>query len=154
MRDINHIVIHCSGTPEGRFVDAATIRGWHVNERGWSDIGYHYVILLDGTVEKGRPDERSGAHVAGNNSDSLGICYIGGMSKTMEPKDTRTPEQKVAMKKLVEELYYKHRDANVLGHRDFSPDLDGDGIIEEHEWMKACPSFDVAEWFKKEILCE
>ena len=81
MRDINKIVLHCSATREGHDVSTETIRGWHVNKRGWSDIGYHFVVLLDGTVDKARPIERQGAHVRGHNKGSIGIAYIGGVEE-------------------------------------------------------------------------
>ena len=71
MRDINKIILHCSATREGQDISTETIRGWHVNERGWSDIGYHFVVLLDGTVDKARPVERQGAHVRGHNKGSM-----------------------------------------------------------------------------------
>lgn len=128
MREINKIIIHCSDTPEGRDVSTDTIRGWHVNERGWSDIGYHYVILLDGTIDSGRPEKRQGAHVAGHNKNSIGICYIGGCDSKMVSKDTRTPEQIESMNQLVCELKEKYN-ASVHGHNEFS--------------NKSCPSFDV-----------
>ena len=153
MRQINHIVIHCSANKEGDDKSFEDIKAVHL-KRGFRDIGYHYLILLDGTVVKGRPDEKIGAHVKGANSDSIGICYVGGLDKNLKPKDTRTEAQKVSMKKLVTELYYDHRDADVKGHRDFSKDLDGDGVIEKHEWMKSCPCFEVSTWFKEEILCD
>ena len=78
MRKIRKIIIHCSATKEGQDIDAKEIKKWHVEGNGWSDIGYHYVIKLDGTVEEGRPIERSGAHTLNHNHDSIGVCYIGG----------------------------------------------------------------------------
>lgn len=134
MREISKIIIHCSDTPEGRDVSTDTIRGWHVNERGWSDIGYHYVILLDGTIDSGRPEERQGAHVAGHNKNSIGICYIGGCDSKMAPKDTRTPEQIESMNQLVCELKEKYN-ASVHGHNEFS--------------SKSCPSFDVKKEYNE-----
>jgi len=131
MRYIKKIIIHCSATPEGRDIKTETIKDWHVNDNGWSDIGYHYVIELDGTAVKGRPVERSGAHTKGHNSDSIGICYVGGVDKNMQPKDTRTVEQMVAMDELIFNLIVKYDIQYVHGHNEFS--------------SKACPSFDVKE---------
>lgn len=128
MREITNIVIHCSATPEGRDVKTSTIRHWHVNERGWSDIGYHYVIELDGKIVNGRPEDRSGAHVKGHNSDSIGICYVGGVDVNMKSKDTRNDLQKESMQLLLKVLKLKYPKALILGHRDFS--------------SKDCPSFD------------
>ena len=136
MRDINSIVIHCSATPEGREVTAEEIDRWH-KERGWSGIGYHYVILLDGTVEVGRPIKKAGAHARGHNAASIGICYIGGMNSSYtKPKDTRTKEQKASMVRLVFELKsrYNLNNEQIIGHNEIS--------------SKACPSFDVREWVK------
>lgn len=136
-RKIETVVIHCSATPQGRVHTAADIRAWH-KTKGWSDIGYHFVIRLDGTVEKGRPLDVAGAHVSGHNLYSIGVCYVGGVAKDGKTaKDTRTPAQKAAMRKLVDELLAKYPNAKVCGHRDFP------GVA------KACPSFSVADWLKE-----
>jgi N-acetylmuramoyl-L-alanine amidase len=128
MREINKIIIHCADTPEGRNVKTEEIKRWHTEERGWSDIGYHWVIELDGSVHKGRDESISGAHCRGHNADSIGICYVGGSDSDGNPKDTRTEDQKRSMDKLINELLDRYSDAVVYGHRDFSE--------------KACPSFD------------
>ena len=95
MRQITKIIVHCTATPEGREVDVDEIRRWHVDERGWSDVGYHFHIKLDGELQEARPIERTGAHCSGQNYCSIGISYAGGMTKDMkEPKDTRTQAQK------------------------------------------------------------
>lgn len=135
MRNINRIIIHCSATKAGENITAETIRKWHVEGNGWSDIGYHYVIKLDGTIEEGRPESRAGAHVKGHNADSIGICYIGGYSKDMQPEDTRTPEQKQSLKNLITELKQKHKDAEVFGHRDFTD-------------LKSCPCFNARDEYQ------
>ena len=136
-RKIDKIIVHCSATREGQHIDVDTIRDWHVNGRGWSDIGYHYVIYLDGTVHPGRPIERSGAHTKGQNSNSIGICYIGGVETDGKtPKDTRTPEQKVALDNLLFVLTDIFANTTIHGHNEFA--------------AKACPSFDVqAEYGNK-----
>lgn len=129
-RRIDRIIIHCSATPEWRDVKASEIKRWHVEERKWKDIGYHFVIDLDGTIERGRPLTEAGAHCAGHNATSVGICYIGGIDAAGRPKDTRTPAQRDALRKLVSCLRRTFPDATVHGHREFAP--------------KACPSFDVS----------
>ena len=139
MRDINKIILHCSATREGQDISTETIRGWHVNERGWSDIGYHYVVLLDGTVDKARRVERQGAHVRGHNKGSIGVCYIGGCDADMNPKDTRTDLQKESLTELISYLMDSYEDATLHGHNEFS--------------SKACPSFDVKEEYKELIEC-
>jgi N-acetylmuramoyl-L-alanine amidase len=127
MRKINKIIVHCSATPEGRNVSAATIDKWH-KERGWSGIGYHYVVKLDGSIEYGRMVDKVGAHCKGHNKSSIGICYIGGCDSDMKAKDTRTPQQIASMLELIRILKKLHPGVEVFGHRDFS--------------TKECPSFD------------
>lgn len=134
MRQIDEIVLHCSATPEGRDISAETIKGWHVNERGWSDIGYHFVIRLDGTVEAGRPLHRAGAHVKGRNATTIGVCYIGGMDRNMQAKDTMNHGQERAFRNLVTALRAVYGDLSLHGHNEYAP-------------HKACPSFVVAEKF-------
>jgi N-acetylmuramoyl-L-alanine amidase len=128
MREIDKIIVHCSATPEGRDVSVDDIRDWHVNGNGWSDIGYHWLITLDGSIEKGRPESRSGAHAKGHNSRSIGVCYVGGVDSAMKPKDTRTDAQKEALRCLLIDLLKRYPNAEIIGHRDVS--------------SKACPSFD------------
>lgn len=131
MRELNKIIVHCSATPEGRDVSTEEIRQWHI-DRGWSDIGYHFVVELDGTVYDGRPVEDIGAHTKGHNADSIGVCYVGGVNEDGQPKDTRTPEQVVGLLDLLIDLrntFGKH--ITLHGHNEFSD--------------KACPSFNVQE---------
>lgn len=147
MRDIKYIVLHCSATREGQRVTVAQIDQWH-KARGFRKIGYHFVIGLDGQIHKGREIAEIGAHVTGNNSNSIGICYVGGLNAAGKPKDTRTEEQRAAIFYLLQRLCEQFPKAQILGHRDFSPDLNGNGIIEPHEWMKACPCFDAIDEYK------
>ena len=132
MREIKRIILHCSATPEGRDIDAATIKDWHVNGNGWSDIGYHYVIKIDGDIETGRQLDRVGAHTKGHNKDSIGICYIGGMDADMNPKDTMNEVQESAMKELIYSLRMVwDKPLTLHGHNEYA--------------SKACPSFKVSE---------
>jgi N-acetylmuramoyl-L-alanine amidase len=134
-RKVNKIIIHCADTPEGANFTIEDIRKWHVEERGWSDIGYHFVIHLDGEILEGRPLDTIGSHTKGYNKDSIGICYIGGRDKEMiEVKDTRTPEQKASLEFLILYLKNIYKKLDVYGHRDFS--------------NKDCPSFDAKEEYK------
>jgi N-acetylmuramoyl-L-alanine amidase len=127
MRNIDKIIIHCSATKEGVAVSTATIRNWHIKGRGWSDIGYHYVIQLDGTIDYGRPINRIGAHTKGENENSIGICYIGGLSDKKRAKDTRTDAQKRALLKILKTLTHIYPNASIHSHFEFA--------------NKSCPCF-------------
>lgn len=153
MKTIDSIVIHCSATRAGQDVRAADIDKWH-KERGFAMIGYNYVIDLDGTVEVGRPLSMDGAHcntagVSGQsyNKHSIGICYVGGLDENGKPADTRTPEQKLSLTNLVNKLCDEYPITEIIGHRDASPDRNGDGVISRNEWIKQCPCFDVRAEF-------
>lgn len=138
MRAIKKIIVHCADTPEGRDDRAADIKRWHTEERGWNDIGYHYVVDLDGTIEPGRPIEKAGAHCTGHNADSIGVCYIGGCDKKMQPKDTRTDAQKASLLLLLKYLVAKYPGVTIYGHRDFA--------------NKSCPSFDAKKEYEELTL--
>lgn len=147
-RRIDTIIIHCSATRAGQDFTVADIDRWH-RERGFDGIGYHYVVRLDGTIEKGRDVALPGAHCTGWNARSIGICYIGGLDANGQPADTRTNAQKRVLYQLVQELQLTYPSINlVLGHRDTSPDRNGNGIIEPFEYIKACPCFDVQEFLR------
>jgi N-acetylmuramoyl-L-alanine amidase len=147
-KDMNHIgfiAIHCSATPNDakhQNIDAATIRQWH-RAKGWRDIGYHYVIKRDGTVEKGRADNIPGAHEPRINANSLAICLVGGAPPLGSPaekaglgENNYTDAQWHSLLTLVTDLHSKHPNAVVLGHRDVP------GV------RKACPSFDAIPWWE------
>lgn len=130
-RNIKEIIVHCSATPEGKDFTVADIKRWHL-ARGFSDIGYHYVIYRDGSIHTGRDESIIGAHCTGHNTNSIGVCYIGGYaSNSKTPKDTRTTQQKQSLVKLLKELKTKHPQASIHSHKDFA--------------NKACPSFDATK---------
>ena len=127
-RRITEIIVHCSATPEGKDYTVNDIRRWH-KQQGWSDIGYHYVIYRNGHIEPGRDIDISGAHCEGHNSNSIGVCYIGGVARNGKTaKDTRTLAQKAALLSLLKDLRELYPGAKIYGHRDFA--------------HKDCPSFD------------
>lgn len=133
MRKIDKIILHCSATKEGQHFTVEDIDKWH-KQRGFAKIGYHYVVYLDGSVHIGRPLEQIGAHCLGYNATSIGICCIGGLDSAGNPKDTRTNEQKEALRKLVGDLKLKFQGVSVHGHNEFA--------------AKACPCFDVKKEFR------
>lgn len=151
MRKIDSIIIHCSATKAGMDFSVEDVDRWH-RDRGMDGVGYHYVIRLDGSVEKGRSEEQVGAHCLKWNGRSVGICYIGGLDAAGQSADTRTDMQKKAMRQLIEDLRRRYRIVAVMGHRDTSPDLNGDGVIEPNEFIKWCPCFDVRRWLAVLIL--
>ena len=133
---IKYITIHCAATPEDRNVAAIEISKWDIAKFG--QVSYHYVIELDGTVKPTLPLSIKGAHVGKANTGNIGICYVGGVDKNGNPKDTRTVRQKEALKALLLTLMELYPGVVIRGHRDWP------GV------KKACPSFDVASWLKQE----
>lgn len=150
-RAIDLIVLHCSATPQGQHVSVYDIDAWH-QKRGFHRdaaavrrfnptlfaIGYHYLIDIPGNLYTGRSLDEIGAHVEGHNAHSIGICMVG--------MDRFAPPQWDALRGLVTSLQSAWPTARICGHRDLSPDLNGDGKITSHEWLKTCPTFDVATW--------
>ena len=140
------IIIHCSATREDKSFTEHDLDVCH-RRRGFNGVGYHFYIRKNGDIKSTRPLERIGAHARGFNSESIGICYEGGLDKNGKAKDTRTDAQKKAMRELVQDICHRHDIIDILGHRDTSPDKNGNGIVEKCEWMKECPCFDVKSEF-------
>lgn len=134
MRNVTLIVVHCSANRAGSALRLRDIDRYH-RSLGWKGSGYHFVIPADGAVEEGRPLSQVGSHCRGHNSHSIGVCYVGGLDAQGNPADTRTPAQRVALRKLLERLHRKYPKAVIVGHRD----LDG---------HKACPCFDVVREYR------
>ena len=133
-RTIKEIIIHCTATPEGRVETVQSIRNMH-KAKGWSDIGYHYLIGLNGECWEGRNVNLIGAHCEGHNSNSIGVCYVGGVDKKMQAKDTRTEKQKDALVALLKDLRKLYPKAKIYGHHDFNKG-------------KSCPCFDAKNEYK------
>ena len=128
------IVIHCAATKPSMDTSAADIDRWH-RERGWLKIGYHFVIKRDGTIETGREVDETGAHAKGYNSKSVSVCLIGGMAQeSSDPENNFTDEQWTSLESVVETLTNRYPDAELIGHNDISD--------------KACPTFNVGEWYE------
>jgi N-acetylmuramoyl-L-alanine amidase len=164
-RPITQIVIHCSASPNGKSLFRGSpgdpgfktpiqvIDEWH-KERGFKrsiefrrrqclsleSVGYHFVIYTNGTIVAGRHVDEVGAHVAGNNKTSLGLCLVG--------TDKFTPAQWATLASNITGLQKDFPNARICGHRDLSPDKNNDGLVQPWEWLKTCPGFDVRAWLK------
>lgn len=147
MRKIDSIIVHCLATKAGIDYTAADIDSWH-RRCGFNGIGYHYIVRLDGSLEKGRDVSLEGDHCRGWNERSIGVCYIGGLDEDCEPADTRTDAQKRMLYQIITDLQREYDILQVLGHRDTSEDLNGNGEIEPYEFVNDCPCFDVREFMK------
>ena len=138
MRDINKIILHCSATKEGQEFDVNDIREWH-KQQNFIDVGYHYVITLDGTIQDGRDIRTIGAHCKGYNANSIGIVYVGGLDEEGKGKDTRTNEQKESLLNLIDDLLLAY-------------DLTIDDVYCHYQFAKKlCPCFKIED-FKEEYL--
>lgn len=146
MNKPTYIIIHCSATREDKDFTEYDLDVCH-RRRGFNGAGYHFYIRKNGDIKSTRPIEKIGAHAKGFNRESIGICYEGGLDKNGKAKDTRTDAQKKAMRELVQDICHRHDIIDILGHRDTSPDKNGNGIVEKCEWMKECPCFDVKSEF-------
>lgn len=148
MRNIDEIVVHCSATKpawmQGKSLAAkvAEIKRWHTDPkprgRGWSDIGYHYLIDRDGTVMVGRPVERTGAHTRGHNRKTIGVCLIGGHGSSADDdfSENFTASQDKRLNAFIAELKRRHPTiAKVSGHNQYA--------------AKACPGFNVMIWSRR-----
>lgn len=134
MREINEIIVHCSATPPSLDIGADEIRLWHTRDNGWSDIGYHFVIRRDGTLEPGRDVSKVGAHAKGHNSHSIGICLIGGVDASGESEANFTFRQYAKLVGVLNGLKKDHPGVKVIqGHCDL------EGVD------KDCPSFNIKE---------
>ena len=146
-RNISLIVVHCTATRvDIDFTQKDLLRCHRL--KGMSMVGYHFYIRKDGYIWSTRPLEREGAHARGYNCESIGIAYEGGLDAKGLPADTRTEKQKYSLRALIRTLKKDFPGCRVCGHRDLSPDVNGNGVVEQAEWLKQCPCFDVAgdEW--------
>ena len=135
------IIIHCAATKSSMDIGYEEIRTWHVDQNGWDDVGYHFIIRRNGQLEKARPEGYSGAHAPSYNGRSIGICLVGGMADDGGPENNFTLEQFLTLKDLVNMIMDKYSDiTEVLGHCD----------IQENK--PDCPGFNVKEWLNKEAI--
>ena len=143
-RKINLIVVHCTASPSNVDLSPEELDRMHRN-RGFQGCGYHFYITKDGLVHAMRPVEQIGAHAKGFNRNSIGVAYEGGLDPDGHPQDTRTAKQRGMLRSLIGRLKVEFHVDRVVGHRDLSPDRNGDGMISPDEWLKECPCFEVQE---------
>ena len=134
-KEIKWITVHTTATLPNQDVHVEDVIKWH-KKQGWETIGYHWLVCLDGTIEKGRDEKFVGAGVRNYNTGNIHVCYVGGLDENKKPKDTRTDEQKKSLELLLMNLRTRYPDAIIQGHRDFP------GV------NKACPCFDAKEEYK------
>lgn len=160
MKQIKRIFVHCTASYQSTYTDAKLVQEF--KNKGWKNPGYHYVIRPDGTIFHMLGDEEIANGVSGFNVTGIHVAYVGGISKKY-PKgvDNRTPEQKEMLRALLKALKDKYPNAIILGHRDISPDVNGNGVIDPWERIKACPCFDAMKEYadlnnfqKKEIVAK
>nr|WP_314634391.1 N-acetylmuramoyl-L-alanine amidase [uncultured Porphyromonas sp.] len=145
--NIRYIVVHCSATRCTMDYTEEMLERDH-RARGFRRAGYHFYIRRSGSIIPLRPLDEVGAHALGYNACSWGVCYEGGLDATGRPADTRTEAQQRSLRLLLSRLHCLAPKSLILGHRDLSPDRDGDGEIEPHEWIKVCPCFDARRAYR------
>jgi len=135
------VAIHCSATPPTMDIGVEKIREWHVKDNGWDDVGYHFIITRDGTIEPARPEEMQGAHAPKVNHRSIAICMIGGSDANGMWSNNFTNEQWVTLKALLLNLTKKYEIKKIIGHYQVDD-------------KKECPSFKVPEYLEENNLQE
>jgi N-acetylmuramoyl-L-alanine amidase len=133
VRQINRVIIHCAATKPSQDIGVSEITKWH-EARGFNGVGYHWVIRRNGDVERGRSEHVAGAHVAGHNADSIGVCLVGGIDEKGRPQANFTRQQWAALEHLVTQLLVRYPGAKISGHNNWTV-------------AKACPSFDARAWW-------
>ena len=143
------IVVHCTATRPDMDVGAEWIDGVHRTRPDMRcPIGYHGVIRRGAPrFEQGRPWDAIGAHSRGNNHNSVGLVLAGGVDNKGRAENNFLAAQFDLLEAVLLTLQARYGKLPVVGHRDLSPDLDGDGVVERNEWLKECPCFDVQEWW-------
>lgn len=145
MRRIERIFVHCTAGSQKQTVEDLKAE---FKRKGWKNPGYHYVVMPDGKVESLLPEDSISNGVQGFNSTSVNVAYVGGIDAEGKGVDNRTPEQKKSLKTILSQLKKKYPDAEIMGHRDISPDKNGNGIVDPWERIKECPVFDAKVEYK------
>lgn len=145
MRKLERIFVHCTAGSQKQTIEDLKAE---FKRKGWRSPGYHIVIMPSGRVERLLPDEQISNGVQGYNSTAINVAYVGGIDANGKGVDNRTPEQKKSLISVLSELKKKYPDAKIMGHRDISPDKNGNGIVDPWERIKECPVFDAMEEYK------
>ena len=145
MRTIERIFVHCTAGSQKTTVEDLKRE---FKAKGWKNPGYHYVVMPSGRVENILSEENVSNGVRGYNSTSINVAYIGGVDGNGKAVDNRTKEQKKSLVSLLESLRDRYPKAKIMGHRDISPDKNGNGIIDPWERIKECPCFDAITEYK------
>ena len=132
-KETKYVVIHCADTPADMDVGAADIRRWHVDERGWDDVGYHWIVKRSGQLEPGRDQRLQGSHALAVNSKSIGVCLVG-------RGDNYTEDQMYTLHNVIQTIRDMHPEIEVIGHSDVEPK------------KPHCPGFNVKEWYQDEFI--
>lgn len=147
MRNVKFGVIHCTSGPQNQSTQEI-LNYWKVVNK-WKNVGYHFEIDADGLITELTSIANIANGVSGHNSNAIHISYKGGIDKNGKAIDNRTTAQKASLVLLIKRLTELFPNIVWVGHRDFSTDKNGNGIIETWEWIKSCPSFDVRDWLKE-----
>lgn len=145
MRKIERIFVHCTASKQTATVEDIKRE---FKAKGWKNPGYHYLVDANGKTHNLLPEDQVSNGVQGYNQTSINVAYIGGIDGSGKGVDNRTEEQKQALKKILTELKKKYPDAEIMGHRDISPDKNGNGIVDPWERIKECPCFDAKTEYK------
>lgn len=145
MRKINKIFVHCTASWQSTTTQARLKEEFKA--KGWKMPGYHYVIFPDGYIWQMLGESYVANGVKGYNQNSIHVAWVGGIRKSADnkvilPVDNRTQLQKASLIKILTELKKRYRNAYIMGHRDISPDLNHNGVVDPWERIKACPCFD------------
>lgn len=145
MRKIEYIAVHCTAGSQNQTVEDLLSE---FRRKGWKNPGYHYIVSPDGRITQLLDDSKVSNGVKGFNGITVNVAYIGGIDANGKATDNRTDAQKKALRQLLGMLKKKYPEAVIQGHRDFSPDVNGNGVVDTWERIKECPCFDAKEEYK------
>lgn len=145
MRKIERIFVHCTASNQNATVNDIKAE---FKRKGWKNPGYHYLVDKEGIITHLLDDSKVSNGVKGYNSTSINVAYIGGIDSSGKGVDNRTEQQKKSLRSLLKVLHSRYPDAQIMGHRDISPDTNGNGIVDPWERIKECPCFNAMDEYK------